>query len=128
MSDLQCPATVLLIAHESLAAGARPAFLGSRNLSGVFVASAAAENDPGALAAATRMAEAGGWRLSTLADVADGDGLARAMEDLADLHRGETVAIVATREMIQAALGVAAPAADMIVVDIDASGWRVRRE
>jgi len=95
MSDLQCPATILLIAQESLESGGS-ALEGSGHLSGVFVASAVAA-DPGALAAATRLADDGGYRLSTLADVPDGTRLAHAIEDLADLHRGEAIAIVATR-------------------------------
>lgn len=115
MSDLQCPATILLIADESLRSS-RPGLAKSGHLAAVFIASAvAADLDP--LAAATR-----------LAGVADGATLAQAMEDLADLHRGETIAIVAPREMIQHALGTSEPPADLVAVDIDASGWSVRPE
>lgn len=41
---------------------------------------------------------------------------------LADLHRGETIAIVATRAMIQDALATIDSPADLVAIDIDASG------
>lgn len=126
MSDLQCPATILLVARESIASGAGPAILGARYLSGVFVASAVAA-DPGGLADATRLADDGTWRLSTMADVIDGPSLARAMEHLADLHRGETIAVVTTRAMIRDLLGDAPSLADPITVAIDGSSWSVSR-
>ncbi len=124
MSDLQCPATILLVARESIAAGGRSPLLAARHLSGVFVTSAVAA-DAGGLAAAARLADEGAWRLSTMADVIDGASLARAMEDLADLHRGETIAVVTTRDMIQDLLGDAAALADPVAVAIDGSGWSV---
>ena len=124
MSDLQCPATILLIAGESIASGGGPAIFEARHLSGVFLASAVAA-DPGGHAAAAKMADARGWRLSTLADVADGAGLVRAIDDLADLHRGETIAVVATREMIREALGDGSERSGAITIGVDDSGWSV---
>jgi hypothetical protein len=114
------------MSHESLATGGGSGILGTRHLSGVFVASAVAA-DPGGRAAAAELADRGGWRLSTIAGVSDGASLAQAMEHLADLHRGETIAIVATRGMIEDALGTASPLADPVTVSLDASGWSVRR-
>jgi len=123
MSDLQCPATILLMARESIASGG-PVILEARHLSGVFVASAVAA-DPGGLAATARLAEEGAWRLTTMPDVSDGASLARAIEELADLHRGETVAVVATRDMIQDLLGEASVGEDPITIAVDGSGWFV---
>ena len=123
MSDLQCPATILLIAREAIGAGGK-AILGARRLSGLFVASAVAA-DPGGLAAATSLADEGAWRLSTMAGVDDGASLARAMNHLADLHRGETIAVVATQDMIDSAVGSAGIAGEAITVAIDSSGWSV---
>jgi hypothetical protein len=123
MSDLQCPAIILLIAHESIASGGR-AVLGARHLSGLFVASAVAA-DPGGLAAATGLADEGAWRLSTMADVDDGASLARAMNHLADLHRGETIAVVASQDMIEGVVGNAGMSGEPVSVAIDGSGWSV---
>lgn len=124
MSDLQCPATILLIAREAIGAGGK-AILGARHLSGLFVASAVAA-DPGGLAAATSLADEGAWRLSTMAGVDDGASLARAMNHLADLHRGETIAVVASQDMIEGVVANAtAFSGEPITVAIDGSGWSV---
>ena len=96
MGDLQCPATILLVPRESIASSS--ALLESSHLAGVFVASA---------------------------DVTDGAGLARAIEDLADLHRGETIAVVATREMIRDMLGQDL-GEQAIAIAVDDSGWSLR--
>lgn len=124
MADLQCPATILLIAREAIASDGGRAIVEAGHLSGVFVASRVAA-DPSGLAAALGLANEGAWRLSSLADVVDGPSLARAMDHLADLHRGETIAVVATRDMIQDALGDARVQADLVRVAIDGSGWFV---
>jgi hypothetical protein len=124
MADLQCPATILLIAREAIAADGGPGLVEAGQLSGVFVASRVAA-DPSGLAAAVGLANHGAWRLSSLADVVDGTSLVQAMDHLADLHRGETIALVATRDMIQDALGDASVQADLVRVAIDSSGWFV---
>ncbi|HKE14948.1 MAG TPA: hypothetical protein VKB80_08800 [Kofleriaceae bacterium] len=126
MSDLQCPATILLFAPESVAAGGAQAILEARHLSGVFVASAVAA-DPSGGAAAAMLADERAWRLSTLPDVADGASLARAIDDLADLHRGETIAVVGSRDMIQDMLGDDSAGPDPITIAVDSSGWVVSR-
>lgn len=124
MSDLQCPATILLIAREAIATGGK-AILGARHLSGLFVASAVAA-DPGGHAAAASLADEGAWRLSIMAGVDDGAGLARAMNHLADLHRGETIAVVASQAMIEDVVGNATAFSDEpITVAIDRAGWSV---
>ena len=122
MSDLQCPATILLIAPDSIASRGAPAILGAARPSGVFVASAVAA-DPGALAAATALAGASACRLTIVPDLADGPGLARALQELADLHRGETIALLATRAMMEELLGKRSAGADPIAITVDASGW-----
>jgi hypothetical protein len=124
VSDLQCPATILLVAREAIASGGE-AIVGGRHLSGLFVASAVAA-ERGGLAAATSLADAGAWPLSTMADVDDGASLARAMNHLADLHRGETIAVVASRAMIEDVVGYAtARSGEPITVAIDGAGWSV---
>jgi hypothetical protein len=123
MSDLQCPATILLIAREAIE-DARRAILRTRHLSGLFVASAVAA-DPDGLAAATGLAEQGACRLSTPDGVLDGASHTTAMNHLADLHRGETIAVVATQRMIEDAVGNAGRPGEPITVAIDGSGWSV---
>jgi hypothetical protein len=121
MSDLQCPATILLIARESIAFDGGPALVEGRHLSGVFVAPAVAA-DPGGLAAAG-WADANAAHLSTMPDVDDAASLAQAIEDLADLHRGETIAVVATRAMIEEVLGETRVRAGVVAIAVDDSGW-----
>jgi hypothetical protein len=123
MSDLQCPATILLITRESIASSGEP-IVEAGHLSGVFVASAVAA-DPSGLAAAARLADERALRLSTMPDATDGASLARAIEDLADLHRGETIAVVATTDMIQNMLGDVSVRADPITIAVDDAGWFV---
>lgn len=105
MGDLQCPANILLVAIESGAA-----ILESTQLAGVFVASQVA--DASAIS---------GARL----DVADGAGLARAIEELADLYRGETIALVTTSDLIAEMLGLTSPGTGPIAIAVDDSGWSV---
>jgi hypothetical protein len=119
MSDLQCPATIVLIAGESIASDGVPAAVEGRHLSGVFVASAVAA-DPSGLA---RWADARGARLSTMPGVEDAESLAAAIDDLSDLHRGETIAVVATRDLIEEMLGEARARAGAITIAVDESGW-----
>lgn len=60
-------------------------------------------------------------------DIVDGPSLASAMESLADLHRGETIAVLAPAGVIEAALGVTEVGDDAFAVTIDFDGWSVKR-
>lgn len=53
--------------------------------------------------------------------LADGDPWQQ-LEDLADLHRGETVVVVVPADRIDELPGMLRPPA---TVDVDADGWRV---
>ena len=98
MTDLHCPAIVMLVTSEAELAG--------EQLAGIF---------------ATPIA--GSARAATLTEVIDAASLRAAIDHLADLHRGETIAIVATNDELRALVGRTAP----ITVEIGASGWAVRR-
>lgn len=126
MADLQCPAVVLLVGRDVLVSGECARELATRHLAGVFVAGPPAA-DPDVLAAATDLAHRAACRIDLLAEALDGPTLARAIDDLADLHRGETIAIVASAGAIRDALGLARAPADPVTVTIDGSGWSVVR-
>jgi hypothetical protein len=49
--------------------------------------------------------------------------LRREIDHLADLHRGETIAVVLTSEELHGLMGRPGP----LTVEIDASGWIVRK-
>jgi hypothetical protein len=116
MSDLQCPANILLVAREMLGPGAGVSVLEGMHYSEVFVVSALA-------AEAGELAQ---YRPEIIADVVDGASLARALENLADLYRGYTVVVVATREMICDLFGErASDPRKPIALAIDSSGWTV---
>lgn len=116
MSDLQCPAIVILTPLEGVAAGER--LLAGRHVAGRFLVATAAT-------AAAARAAAGGGAMEMLGDVVDGAGLRGQVDALADLHRGETVWVVAPSAMIAAALG-RGELVESVVVAIDSSGWTVR--
>lgn len=118
MSDLQCPAQVVLAAREML-----PSLTGER-FSAVYVLPAIAA-DPAGRAAASGFAAQVNCRLDTLADAIDGAGLRRALQELSDIYRGETIAVIAPRDLLREAIGRAAESAQPIVVSIDSSGWTV---
>lgn len=114
MSDLQCPAQVWLVAAGQRANVPAPC-------AGVFVAPMLATD-----ASAATLARAAGCALEILAGATDAASTARAIDDLADLHRGETFVVVVTRDVIRDLTGRAQDPTQPIIVAIDAEGWRVR--
>ena len=124
MSDLQCPATLVLISPETATSGAQ-ALRGRVHLAGVFIASAIAD-DARAAALAARLASEHGCRCGTLA-IVDAASLARAAGLLADLHRGETVVVLAASSAIRDALGWPSEPAEPLMVEVDSSGWTLVR-
>jgi hypothetical protein len=118
MSDLQCPAKVVLAAREML-----PSLTGER-FSGVYVVPAIAA-DPAGRAAVSGFAAQANCQLDTLADAIDGASLRRSLQELSDVYRGETIAVVAPRALVREAIGRAADSTQPIVVSIDSSGWTV---
>jgi hypothetical protein len=135
MSDLQCAATVVLVPRESLV----HAGWATEALAGVFVAASSATELP----AVQRIAHAASCRVEVLAAAIDVQTLRAAIDDLSDLHRGETLAVVATDDEIASLLGAASlpsermterlapppaasggrPVSRVITVAIDSSGW-----
>jgi hypothetical protein len=111
MSDLHCPATVILASPESIRAGRVP-----RPLTSVFVAAPLASHP-----AAAELARSFGFAVEVLAAAVDAKALREAVNEVADNHRGYTVAVVASRAMIEQIVG----RDDPVTVTIDSSGWTV---
>lgn len=129
VSDLQCPATFLLLAvpdGEPL----RPHLV--QALAGEHVAEVCAQAtaaDATRAGAADALARALGTRRGT-ADAVD----VAALEDVADLHRGERVVVVLSAAELAALLQVArrsggatgTPTPGWTEVAVDADGWALR--
>lgn len=96
MSDLQCPATVVLVAADVLARVGAAAIVVGQHLAGTFDV-----------------------------DVADGAALRRRVDELADLYRGETILVVAPLDAICTALAVSGALDQPVTVAVDSDGWRV---
>jgi hypothetical protein len=122
MSDLQCPAIVLLIPRELLGTLDGDA-MRRNNLAGVFApASSMTEADR---SAAEHLAQRAGCRLERLANASGSDDLAQAVSQLSDLYRGENVAVIADAQLIRAALGFERAPTGPVAIAVDASGWAV---
>jgi hypothetical protein len=127
VSDLQCPATFLLLAvadDEPLAPHLVQALAGE-HVAGVYALPAA--DDPARAGAADALA--GDLRARRgMADDVD----VRALEEVADLHRGERVVVVLSAAQLAAVLHVArraaagAPTPGWTEVAVDADGWVLR--
>jgi hypothetical protein len=118
VSDLLCPATFLVLGSAAEQAAAR--------VVGARLAAAYATVDGRAVAAAG----GGGWGLGVGTLELDGTTYASALEDLADLHRGETVLVVLPQDTA-AALAAACGSPDgepdrVLEVAVDGDGWSVR--
>jgi hypothetical protein len=123
MSDLQCPATVLLVPRESCASDDVARFFVGRRVAGFFVDAALAAN-PHELAAINRLAGSSDCQIEvTDAAFVDCASLEQALEDFADLYRGETIAVVASGDLIQSLLRCARTPTEPITIAIDDSGW-----
>src|SRR4051812_38846124 len=117
MSDLQCPATILLIPSESAGSDACWRAINGQRLLGFYV-DAAIERD----AAVSGLAEATDCPIQKIGTLQNGASLTQALEDLADLHRGETIAVVARAKLIEARLGLEGLPNAPVEVKIDSSG------
>jgi len=119
MSDLQCPAT-LLIVEPCTGDSAQPlaAALTQRNVAAVYAwpvdqALETAEVVGARLAAATRVLDDGAGPA--------GGGPLGVLQELADLHRGETVVVVGAA--VSSALGRTAGRREVLELRVDADGW-----
>ena len=122
MSDLQCPATVVLVTRSLLRAGANMSQLGLTRCSGVCVAAALA-NDDTDRAAATGLASQAGCQLYVLDEAVDAATLTAAIDSLADLYRGETLLVIAPDAVLHGVHAATNDPTRPIAVAIDSSGW-----
>jgi hypothetical protein len=116
MSDLQCPSILILLTPEAAAASD----LSAQALAGVVVASSL---DESARAAAERISTVHACPLES-SEIAEPASVRQCIGDLADLHRGETLALVAPSSALRA---VIEPGAQPVKLAVDSDGWRVLR-
>ena len=111
MSDLQCPATILLLTPETAAV----CDMRERRLALVVTAR-------DLTAAVSFDAE------TTSEELAHSAALAARIAELADQYRGEEVAIVVNARVICELLRLPAPPTAAIVLAVDSDGWRLAPE
>ncbi len=133
MSDLQCAATFLVLDDDSPGTDERQlegvtAQL-AEQLAGRRVAKVLASPSMPQLARAARIAEHLGVTSESAPGLDEGPLFRQAVEDAADVYRGEAVLLVAPLEVVRAALGLAtAPApGELVELQVDADGWLVRQ-
>lgn len=124
MSDLQCPATILLIPCECLASGSHVSVVAGRRLAGLFVDATVAA-DAAAFAAISDAAQVSQCPIKVARPARDSAGLAELLDELADGYRGETVAVVTTAAVIQARLLFSEAPSEPVAIAIDSDGWVV---
>ena len=130
MSDLQCAATLLLAAHgDATYDGGLLTPLGSdqahalgRGLRGARLAGIYASD----LAQAVQTAEIVAAETGVPVTVLPGTGWPAELEGIADLHRGETVLVVAHPASIQAVTSLSVVGCGVVEVAVDADGWVLR--
>ncbi len=126
MSDLQCPAMVILASPESLSgAGVVERLLSGRTLAGVFFV-APPGDDAAARLAAEELGAAAECRHEVLTGAVDAATLREGIDALSDLYRGEELAVVAPTSLIREVLRRADVSSEPIFVAVDDDGWDVR--
>ena len=118
MSDLQCPAVFVLLTPETVA-GSR---LADQRLAGVYVASGVAHEGQ-VLQDARKLADQHGCKVEN-ADAEDEDSLLDRIEQLADVYRGETVALIAPSRAICAVIECLEPPDEPVAIAVDGNGIR----
>jgi hypothetical protein len=131
VSDVHCPATLLLTDPDEQSSGLAGVLRGAR-VAAVYASGAAADR-------AEIVAAGLGVRSSVVAGLeAAGERFAEALQGIADEHRGETVLVctdagVVSREVPRLAFNVPADFAAgrsatgaLVEVDCDADGWVLR--
>jgi hypothetical protein len=116
MSDLQCPSILILLTPEAAAA----ADLSAQALAGVVMASSL---DDSARADAERISTIHACPLE-YSEIAEPASVRQCIGELADLHRGETLALVAPSSALRA---VIEPGVLPVKLAVDSDGWRVLR-
>ena len=134
MSDLQCAATLLLVAHGE----DREARTLGRSLRVVRLAAIYAGDDPRATRTAGLVGAETAAPVSVLPGLGDGAQLGLELETIADLHRGETVLVVSHTGAIQTGVPPLVGLPDelaaslhldhcaVVEVAADADGWVLR--
>lgn len=115
MSDLQCPASFVLLSPET----AQTCDLHELRLSLVVCACETNAETVQRLAAKDRCT----IETSTLATAAE---LVAKINQLADQYRGEQVAVIAGSELICGALNQRSAEAHPIQITVDSDGWNIR--
>jgi hypothetical protein len=116
MSDLQCPATLILLTPETAAVSD----VGEYRLSLVIFA----HDLPLARAAALSLGGQRGYEAKA-ADITHGEALRARIAELSDMYRGEQVAVVASAQAICEALRLPAPPTAAVALAVDSDGWRI---
>jgi hypothetical protein len=119
MSDLQCPAVFVLLTPQTVAGSE----LRDQRLAGVYVASSIAA-EAGVLDDARRLAEVHACRVENT-DIEDEDALLDRIEQLADIYRGETVALVAPSRAVCAVIECLEPPDEPVAIAVDGDGIRL---
>jgi len=143
MSDLQCPATFLVVPVDTLGEGWRAEVAGlAERLRDRRVAAVYGGTRAPAVAVSAALAGGLGVPSHPLAEApgaaADGTAVARwraALEGLADLHRGETVLVVGDGQVLEPALtplvrrglgaGPGRTPYRPVTLEVDGDGWRL---
>jgi hypothetical protein len=129
MSDLQCPATFLVLGDAPTEADELELDGVADQLGGRRVAKVLASPSMPQLERAARIAERLGVTSEPAPGLDEGALFRQAVEDAADIYRGESVLIIAPAEVVRSALGLAtAPApGEVVELQVDADGWLVRQ-
>ena len=115
MSDLQCPATIVLLTERSV---------GASELRELRLALVVLAADSGADSKATRLASLHGCHLEAVGGM-DCRALTQRIAELADSYRGESVAFIGSEQAVCAVLGRTLPPAEPVTLAVDGSGWNV---
>ena len=107
MSDLQCPATILLLTPETAALSDMREYRLARVLVGHGLA---------AISFGTELERA---------ELTDAGALRASIAELADMYRGEQVAIIASAQPICELLHLREPPTAAIALAVDSDGWRI---
>lgn len=125
MSDLQCPATVLLVPSEIVRSEECRRALAGRRLFGFFV-DAGVANDPDDVAAVSGVAGACDCAVERVGACVDAASLSQVLEELSDAYRGQNVVLVTAGKLIQARLHLERTPRAPVALAIDSDGWAVK--
>jgi hypothetical protein len=120
MSDLQCPAVFMLLTPDTVSSSE----LREERLAGVFVASSVAR-EALVLEGAQRLALIHACPIEQT-NIEDEDALIDRIEQLADVYRGETIALIAPSRAVCAVIECLEPPDEPVAIAVDGAGIRLR--